>query len=421
MTLGDQRLLDARLASEVFEGYRVACESEAASLWGVSLLGPLLVADPSTGTGFVNFSVADCEPTGFSSVYRSTLSPALAVANTAPEWERKRWTVVCWPLPPDADDRLALLLHEAFHRVQPDLGVTGRSPVVAHLDEARWRTSIRLELRALADALAPPPPAHERAAAMAAAVAIRNQRHSEVADGGRDEDDLESNEGVAEYTGRKLAHAERAQAVRAILHSVTAHTPLVRNFAHFTGPAYGLLLDEFNTGWRPRFVDGATVTELAREVTDFVAVDLAHTARRYGGADIETEERERERQLEAERSAWTQLLVDGPTVNLPVRSLSTVFNPQELVPLAGIGTVYPIGRLSDEWGELVVEHGALVDPEWTTVTVSARDLRTVDRAVTGNQWHLSSPTDGRSAPATTTTSKLRPRSSRPRDAADVLG
>lgn len=387
MTLGDQPSLDARLASEVFEEYRVACKSEAGSLWGVPLCGPLLFADPSTGTGFVNSYVAGCDPTAVPSVYRSALPSALAVANTALEWEGKRWTVVCWPLPPGADDRLALLLHEAFHRVQPDLGFTGRSPVVAHLDEAPCRVSMRLELRALAGALGTSA-TDERAAALADAVAIRHQRHREVGDGGRDEDDLESNEGVAEYTGRKLAHAEPAQAVRAILDAVTAQTPLVRNFAYLTGPAYGLLLDEFNSGWRPRFVDGETITELAREVTDFAAVDLAGAGRRYGGADIEAEERRRERELEVARSAWTQLLVDGPTVNLPVRSLNTVFNPQELVPLAGIGTVYPTARLSDDWGELVVEHGALVDPDWKTVTVSARGLRTDHRTVAGNEWHL---------------------------------
>jgi len=44
------------------------------------------------------------------------------VANTAFDWNDKRWSMIMLPLPKDNVSRNNLIIHELFHRVQPGIG-----------------------------------------------------------------------------------------------------------------------------------------------------------------------------------------------------------------------------------------------------------------------------------------------------------
>ena len=64
---------------------------------------------------------------------------------------------------------------------------------------------------------------------------------------------LEIQEGLAQYTGVKVAARYPAEAiVSAVLGLATAprKPSFVRSFAYASGPAYGLLLDASSSGWR---------------------------------------------------------------------------------------------------------------------------------------------------------------------------
>ncbi|ULT23417.1 hypothetical protein KUH03_30125 [Sphingobacterium sp. E70] len=58
------------------------------------------------------------------------------------------------PLPEHRDDRINLLAHESFHRIQPELGFKLNNANNNHLDEKDGRISLRLEFEALKKALA---------------------------------------------------------------------------------------------------------------------------------------------------------------------------------------------------------------------------------------------------------------------------
>ena len=55
---------------------------------------------------------------------------------------------------PTPRHRREFMLHELFHRIQPDLGLITLSGQNAHLDTVEGRVWLRLEWRALARALA---------------------------------------------------------------------------------------------------------------------------------------------------------------------------------------------------------------------------------------------------------------------------
>ena len=63
------------------------------------------------------------------------------------------------------------------------------------------------------------------------------------------------------------------------------------------------------------------------------------------------------------------------------------FDPSNLIPLDDMGTVYPNLRISDEWGILTVENGALVKSDWSGVVLEAPQTVAERRAV-GDGWTL---------------------------------
>ena len=87
-------------------------------------------------------------------LYTGILPQSQNVANTAFDWSGRRWTMLVTPLPRDAAQRAALMLHEMWHRIQDSLGFPAASPTNDHLDQLEGRTWLRLEGHALRTALA---------------------------------------------------------------------------------------------------------------------------------------------------------------------------------------------------------------------------------------------------------------------------
>jgi hypothetical protein len=209
-----------------------------------------------------------------------------------------------------------------------------------------------------------------------------------------DEAALEVAEGVPEYTGVKLGLStpqERTQyALRDLSAFVDAPT-FVRSFAYALGPAYGLLLDQFDPGWRRKLNSGKRLDELLQSAMSLAIpadLDIKERAARYDKGELRAAEERREEQRKAQLAAYRSRLVDGPVVELPLGG-STVFqfNPQTLVPLDGEGTIYPTVRLTDEWGALEVdEGGALVKTGKNVATVSAAHISA--SSLSGEGWRL---------------------------------
>ena len=61
--------------------------------------------------------------------------------------------------------------------------------------------------------------------------------------------------------------------------------------------------------------------------------------------------------------------------------------PGNLVPLDDLGTVYPTLRITDAWGILTVNNGALLNTKWTRVTVPAPAKSDSDPII-GEGWQL---------------------------------
>ncbi len=372
--------LDVDRSAAVLDEAKQLC-GEGKALWGVDMCGPMLLVDPATREVVANRPGPGLEARG--EVFVGRFPADRPVANTSVEWNGVRWTMVLAEVPAEREDRAALLMHEAWHRVQADLGFPANSPSLEHLAELEGRVLMRLEFRALAAALQASGEA--QAAAIGDALAFRARRHALAPGAGELERQLEMSEGLAEYTGRRLSRSPdlNARVVR-LIGEIEALSSYARSAAYATGPAMGLLLDQRAPGWRKGLDAEADLAVLLRATLPGADAAPQAGGDRYGEAGVRAEETAA---LEARKAAardYTARLVEGPVLRLPFQQMQFSFNPSQVFPLPPHGTVYPTMRVSDAWGVLEVSGGGLIDPNFSGATVPAPDAG----ALSGEGWTL---------------------------------
>jgi hypothetical protein len=318
----------------------------------------------------------------------------LLIANTSVRWGGEQWAMVSLPLPTDRFQRIRLLAHESFHRVQPALGLWTTDAASAHLESESGRLWLRLELRALAEALRTQGAISRNAARDALLFRAARQRDNPGAE--RLESALEIQEGLAEYTGTVAALAVSGESVARAARAVEDaedQRAFARSFAYATGPALGLLLDRFAGSWRKSITKDTNLAALlAKAVGNSGEVDLKTAesrAQRYGYRAVSSDEHERATRTQALLATYRNRFLDGPILAFPrTEELRRSFNPNNLVPLGEDGTVYPTGTFISRWGTLQIDDvGALLSADNQSLRVAA-PADTQARPLVGPGWRL---------------------------------
>ena len=373
--------VDHQRAREFFTEAQALCERDGGRLWGVSICGPMVIADARTQT------IATSRPAPEGARPR-----VLGIVNAPVAWGGATWAAYIWDdlATRTPRERRELLLHELFHGVQPGLGLVAPARQTEHLDAADGRYWLRLEWRALARALGES--GAERTLAVRDALAFRQARRSLYPASVEDERGQEIGEGLAAYTGTVLAAESATDALGSAvdhLDGMEAAAPeasFVRTFAYASGPAYGLLLDASSPGWTRR-VRGTD--DLAALLMGALAVqpatDAAAAASRYGGAEIRASEQQRDEERQQRIAELRQRFVDGPVLVIPGGG-SGMSDSRGATVIPGIGTVYfgPY-RASGSWGALEAEQGVLISSDGRWRRVSAPGRRE-DGSFAGDGW-----------------------------------
>ncbi len=217
-------------------------------LWGRTLCGPTLLADPSTHSVVTNTDAG----AGFEKsdgVYIGRLPEQFTPANTSIAWQGREWAMIMLPLPSDPFLRFALLAHESFHRIQPGLGLNASDAPDPSLDTEPGRVWLRLELRALARALRSDGSAGRESAVDA--TLFRTYRDRLCPGTEEMEAAMEKQEGLAEHTGIFVALRETGETISREARAIEAFedsNAFARSFGYAVGPALGLLLDRYAPG-----------------------------------------------------------------------------------------------------------------------------------------------------------------------------
>jgi hypothetical protein len=350
------------LAQRYFEEARTICERDAGRLWVVSLCGPLVIFDPATGT----YATSHPEPEGPPPRFPG-------MADGPIEWGGLRWFAI--PLYRlqefDADARQQGWLHALFHRIQPELGFTGDDGLNEHLDTLEGRFWMQLEWRALRRALESS--GSDRTEAIADALGFRRERRRLFPGAGDNERRDELREGLAMYTGiagwaNSPADARRAAAQAAAGGELQAS--FVGNFDAASGPAYGVLLDDFLPGWRRQVRSTSDLGDmLASAIDSPPTTDVAMAAARYDGVTLRTAEETRDRAQQVRVAEVRRRFVDGPVLTMPAGGSGTS-DTTGSVGIPEVGTVfYRTFTLSAQWGRLNANNGVLRSADGTTLSV----------------------------------------------------
>lgn len=392
--------LDTAAALSGLREAAAACQADHGELWGRSLCGPIALVDRRSRLVIANDTVPGRPYIHIGDAYVTGLPLDQGVANTSFQWGGREWTMVMLPLPEDQFSRIALLLHEVFHREQGALGLRERDALNNQLDTRAGRTWLRLEFRALARALvaldsAPDTVRHH----VESALLFRAERRSLFPGSDSLEADLEMQEGLPEYNGERLAlrmtGLTASRVAQAVLERETTGT-YTRGFAYGTGPALGVLLDHFRPDWRTAIRTRHDPAALLAEAVGFrppahLDRSARSRAREYGWAQVDSEEGAREAARIPLMRLYRARLVDGPVITLRQSrdSMAWGFNPNTLIGLDLDHTIYPTGSFAAAWGSLRVDSGGvLVRNDMELLRIEAPPSLPAGRKVTGRGWTL---------------------------------
>jgi hypothetical protein len=382
-------------AQTYFSEARSLCQADHGQLWGVSLCGPIMFVDPQSRS----IVASQADATGLlkaeDGVFVGILPSDQNIANTAVEWSGVYWTQMLWPLPGEARQRDTLIAHELFHRIQSRLNLPNvEGGENAQLDTVDGRYYLQLEWRALTRALQASTD-EERRNSAADAILFRAERYRLFPGADRQEQALELNEGLAEYTGVRVGNSTPGEQIKAALNDLSSHnddSTFVRSFAYATGPGYGLLLDRYLPGWHDQLKPDQGFGALLRNALHIALppnLQLAAETRatQYDASTLRAAETERETRRQQMLAGYRARFVDGPVLTLQFRNMHVQFDPRNLQPLGDAGTVYPNLRISDDWGILDARNGALMKPDWSAVIVVAPSAST-GSSLKGDGWTL---------------------------------
>lgn len=369
--------VDQQRAEAYFKEAATICQRDGGRLWGVSLCGPMVFADTRTHTLATN----QPRPAG-------EWPRVLGFTNAPLEWGGSRWAAYIWDFTtalatPRA--RSEFMLHELFHRIQPDLGLITRSGQNAHLDTFEGRVWLRLEWRALARALAQS--GEDRKRAVSDAAAFRLKRRSHFANAAENERVEEIREGLAQYTGTVATAASHSEAVASALEQLAAaegHETFLQQ-AYTTGVAYGILLDAVSADWRRRVHSDSDLGQMLMAALDVrPAANAVEASARYGGTELRAAEQTRAEQRRVRMRDLQNRFVDGPVLLVPSGGGGT-FNAVGATPIPGVGTVFVLPyRQRGAWGTLEATKGVLVGDDGTRRLPGP--VRIEGATLTGDGW-----------------------------------
>ena len=360
--------VDQKLAEQYFKEARALCERDGGRLWGVSLCGPMVIADAATGT------IATSQPAPAGDRPR-----AIGFVNAPVQWGGTTWSAYVWQMIPkdDRGERGRLFMHELFHCIQGRLGWGAIAAPAgpgenSHLDSLEGRYWMRLEWRALARALGASGAA--RTSAIADALAFRAARHQRFPGAAAREQIVDINEGIATYTQYVLGSEDAKDAIRnavATLAGSEAGTSFVRTFAYASGAGYGLLLDALTPGWHRKITAASDFGQLLSAAAGVTAApDAVAAAARYDGAQVRAAEEQRDREQQAIIAELRRRYVDGPVLIVPRAGRGSSNNMGATV-IPGVGTVFRAMANKGAWGFFDAQGGALVSADEETISLPA--------------------------------------------------
>ncbi|WP_343586516.1 hypothetical protein [Flavobacterium sp.] len=333
-------------------------EKDNGRLWGYKFWNDNIIVIDYDNTIYSLTKLSNCK-TDDDTLYYKTMEPnTLVFVNTTQKYEGNEYATV---LNNYLDDKSSTIVHELFHLLQLKTRKFNGN-AITYLDETNARILLRLEYEALRNALKSINQNKETGEVrtyLKDAVTFRKERQKKYSKYLNAELELETLEGLANYTGFVLSNYENKYdlAISEISKREEAET-YTRPFPYATGPAYGLIFDYLNINWKNGLDKIYNFTEiyeinLNKSKLKISKKTLEQAKARNNFEKINKQETVREERQNELIAYYTNLLINQPILKVAVTDLDNYgrsFNMNGTLTLKDKGVVYSSIRGRDKSG-----------------------------------------------------------------------
>lgn len=331
-------------------------EKDNGKLWGHQIWNNNIIVIDYDNTIYSLTKLSDSQ-TDDDTLHYKTMEPnTLVFVNTTQQYEGKEYATV---LSNYLKDKSSTIIHELFHLLQFKFKKFN-GDAIAYLDETNARILLRLEYEALRNALKA---INENKGAdnvknyLKDAVTFRKERQKQYSKYLNAELEIETLEGLANYTGFVLSAFENKyeKTISEITQREEAET-YTRPFPYATGPAYGLIFDYLNVNWKnglDKIYNFAEIYEtlISKSKLKISKKTLDQAKSRNNFEEINKQETAREERQNKLIAFYTDLLINKPTLKVSITDFDNYgrsFNMNGTLTLKDKGIVYSSIRGRDK-------------------------------------------------------------------------
>lgn len=382
-------------ASKYFKTVEEACNRDNGKLWGENLYGPIMVIERTSRKVIANQPDKEGLLKGKDGIYTGIYPKELILNNVPVMFGGSQFAMV--PLPPEEDEyRIKTrIIHSLFHRFQESEGINPSSFNESNMDEKEARLWIKLEWKALRKALNTK--GDERHLAIRDALIFRGSNRELYQKFTTDENRFETYEGLATFTYTMFCSTSPEDFKAKLfenLDRIYSMQSYSRSYGFIHGALYASLL--YDKGFDFSTIK-TTNYDLGKAVQELYKIDLPPICRDVAGSlalsyDINVINKEEETRLSDIKERFHKLassFTEKPVVFFELESPYFDFEPENIIPLDTLGTLYSAIRVSDNWGKLTVdEGGCLVSPNFKYLRITAKGFKADKSHISGEGWHL---------------------------------
>ena len=241
--------LREKIKTELFKAKKILL-AENGKLWGDNIWSDNILVLGFDNTIYTIKPLQDCKTRDSIIYYKKIPKNTLGFSNAAQKYNGKEYAVV---LTNYLDDKSSTIIHELFHILQNKQISLNGNPIT-YFDNYDAREWLRLEYQSLKNALNAINLNKEKSEIekyITDALLFRKIRQSKYKEYLQKEIEIETSEGLANYTGFILSTYTNKyeKAISEINQREQAQT-YTRPFPYATGPAYGLIFDYLKINWK---------------------------------------------------------------------------------------------------------------------------------------------------------------------------
>jgi len=350
--------LRKRIKPELIKAKKIL-NTDNGKLWGENIWSENILVLDANNIIYSLKPLPNCKSNDSIIFYKEIPKNTLGFSNAAQKYKGKDYAIV---LINYLDDNSATIIHELFHILQ-NKHITLNGNPIQYLDNYDAREWLRLEYQALKNALKSIDENKNKSETenyIYDALLFRKLRQTKYKEYLQNEIEIETSEGLANYTGFILSTYSNKykKAISEINQREQAQT-YTRPFPYATGPAYGLVFDYLELDWKTGLdttYDFLSIYEkkyLNKKVKiSKRKIKLAQERNNY--SEIHTQELERKLKNEKILKYYTDIFTIKPTLKVELindDSYGRTFDMNGTINLKNKGTVFSMIKGTDISGE----------------------------------------------------------------------